>query len=425
MNVKFAHMSDVHLGAWRRENLNICGYEAFEKAIDICIEEKVDFVIISGDLYDTSNPKVDVVDLAIKKLRELSDNNIPVYAIMGSHDFSPSEKTMIRPLISAGFYTDLYKGSIGEDNKIYLEFTEDPKSKIKLTGMRARKRALEVEDFQRLAYEPLEQEEGAKIFVFHTMLQELKPSEYAEMESAPKSYLPKHFNYYAGGHLHKTVPESLRENGRIIINDKNNIVYPGCLFPTDFRELEKFNHGGFCMVQGDINNHLEVRFIPVRVKDVINLKINCNNKSVLEILNELTNLIDKNELEDKIATLRIAGTLSSGKAYEINSAEIENKFKEKNAYEILINKCGVFTKGYSSIRVALGKTNEEIEKTLIHEHSQITELIGYSKKQLEDNIHRLIDIIGKEREEGSNVKDYKAHLIESFNNVFELEDLED
>ena len=71
MKIKFAHISDVHLGAWRNENLNILGYEAFTKAIDKILIEKVDFVIISGDLYDISNPKVDVIDVAVQEIKRL------------------------------------------------------------------------------------------------------------------------------------------------------------------------------------------------------------------------------------------------------------------------------------------------------------------------------------------------------------------
>ncbi|MEJ2296477.1 MAG: DNA repair exonuclease, partial [Candidatus Lokiarchaeota archaeon] len=97
MKIKFAHLSDCHLGAWRNENLNQVGYKAFEKAIDVIIEENVDFIIISGDLYDVSNPKVEVVDLSVRELKRLKDKGIPVYGIMGSHDFSPSNKSMIRP----------------------------------------------------------------------------------------------------------------------------------------------------------------------------------------------------------------------------------------------------------------------------------------------------------------------------------------
>ena len=419
MKIKFAHVSDVHLGAWRNESLNLLGYKAFTKTVDKILEEKVDFVIISGDLYDISNPKVDVVDVTVQELKRLYDAQIPVYGIMGSHDFSPSEKSMIRPLKSAGFFTDISKGEFDDDNKLHLRFTEDKNTKIKLTGLRARKRSLEIEDYRLLHTGSLEKEEGPKIFVLHTMLQELKPLEYKDMESAPKSVLPKGFQYYAGGHLHKTVPESLRTNGKLLINEKNNIIYPGCLFPTNFLEVEKFHHGGFCIVSGEFAS-LEVDYVPVEIKDVVNFKLDCNNKSVQEVLSKLDNFISTTDLNDKLITLRIFGTLSSGKPYEIKTNEIVGKIKDKGAYEVLLNKSALLTKEFSSIRVLVGKTNEEIENTLIHEHAEKSEIKDISKKQLEDRIHKLLLAIGVDREEGTNVGDYKDGLIQNFIEIFNL-----
>ena len=38
---KFAHMSDVHIGAFRQPELRALVLDAFEQAIDRCIDEKV------------------------------------------------------------------------------------------------------------------------------------------------------------------------------------------------------------------------------------------------------------------------------------------------------------------------------------------------------------------------------------------------
>ena len=151
MHIKFAHVSDCHLGGWRKDTLNLLGCQAFSQMVDKIIEEEVDFVVISGDLYDVSNPTVEVVDLTTKELKRLHDKGIPVYGIMGSHDFSPSGKSMLRPLISAGFFKNVSKPIWMEDTDfpIRLELFEDEKTKIKLTGMRARKKGLELDDYQK------------------------------------------------------------------------------------------------------------------------------------------------------------------------------------------------------------------------------------------------------------------------------------
>ncbi|MFX0025422.1 MAG: exonuclease SbcCD subunit D [Candidatus Hermodarchaeota archaeon] len=425
MKVKFAHLADCHLGAWRNEKLNSMGYKAFETAINKIIEEKVDFVIISGDLFDVSNPKVEVIDLAVKELKKLRDCEIPTYGVMGSHDFSPSNKSMLRPLITAGLFNNVSQGEKLEDNLI-LNFTLDTKTNVKLTGLRARKRSLEIQDYKLLDKKNLEDEKGIKIFILHTMLNELKPIEFKDMLSAPKSLLPSNFHYYAGGHLHKTIPEELRKENTIIkISEKTKIIYPGALTPTNFRELEKYKYGGFCLISGDINHETQeadfnVKFVPLKIREIISINFNCDNKTSLQVKNMLREKIDNLNVKEKIVTLRIYGTLSSGKPHEIKTNELIQLLKQKEAYEVLINKVALSSKEYTSIRVPLGKTNEEIENTLIHEHIQKINIKNINKKDLENKIHNLLSILGEERDEGAKVKDYNEELITNFKKIFQL-----
>jgi len=426
MFVKFAHLADCHLGAWRNEILNQMGYDAFKQAINKILEEEVDFIIISGDLFDISNPKVDVVDLAVKELKKLQDKNIPVYGIMGSHDFSPSDNSMIRPLISAGLFIDVSKGEIVDEKKLKLHFIQDSKTKIKLTGLRARKRSLEIEDYKRLIRENLENENGIKIFVLHTILSELKPIEFKDMESAPKSLLPQNFAYYAGGHLHKTVPEMLREGDQTLVVDKrNNIIYPGSLYPTNFRELEKYQYGGFCIVSGDIEIEsesvdLKIKFIPIKPREILTLEIDCTNKTVIESLEFIDQKISAVSAEDKIVTVRITGSLTSGKTYEIKSNDIAEQIRNGGALDVLINKNALTSKEYAPIRVAVGKTNEEIEETLIHEHAEKTSMKKISKKDMENKIHGILEVLGTNREEGAQVREYNEELLHKFLKIFDL-----
>ena len=50
--MKFAHMSDCHVGGWREEKLKELSINAFEQAVDECIKENVAFVLISGDFFN-------------------------------------------------------------------------------------------------------------------------------------------------------------------------------------------------------------------------------------------------------------------------------------------------------------------------------------------------------------------------------------
>jgi len=427
--IKFAHIADCHLGGWRKESLNALGYAALRKAIDKIIENNIDFVIISGDLYDNSNPKVDVVDVATEQLKRLYDEGIPVYGIMGSHDFSPSGRSMIRPLKSAEFFHDLFRGKYIDD-KLILRFTQDEKTNVKLTGIRARKRALEIEEYRDLDKKSLEEEPGPKIFVLHTMVEELKPKEYKRIKHGPKSLLPNGFIYYAGGHLHKTVPVELRLEDSISIKKQDElikkIIYPGCLFPNNFLELEKLRNGGFCIVEYDSSTeNINVQFQKILIKEVLPLNIDANNKSIQKVRQLINDEINAKNIEDKIITMRIMGQLASGKAYELNVGEITQSVKEKGAYEVLINKAQLLSPEYKSIRTNPTETMEKMQSRLIHEHSQNFELDNLSKNEIEEKTYKIIEALGEAQKPEERKGDYNEAMLDSFYKIMNIKREED
>ena len=86
--MRFAHLADTHLGFKhlgldeREEDL----YETFSKTIDKIIELDVDFVIHSGDLFNSAKPTTNTLLVFQKELFKLNDAGIPFYVIAGNHD---------------------------------------------------------------------------------------------------------------------------------------------------------------------------------------------------------------------------------------------------------------------------------------------------------------------------------------------------
>ena len=105
--MKFAHMGDCHLGAWRHPELKELNFKHFQKAIERCIKEKVDFILITGDLFDSSYPPIDTLKETFREFRRLKENNIPVFIIAGSHDYSVTGKTFLDLLDNSGFIKNL------------------------------------------------------------------------------------------------------------------------------------------------------------------------------------------------------------------------------------------------------------------------------------------------------------------------------
>lgn len=86
--MKLLHTSDWHLGK-RLENFSRIEEQkaVLQEITEIADREKVDAVLVAGDLFDTFNPPTEAVDLFFKSLKKLTNNGKrPVIAIAGNHD---------------------------------------------------------------------------------------------------------------------------------------------------------------------------------------------------------------------------------------------------------------------------------------------------------------------------------------------------
>ena len=101
--VKFAHIADSHLGGWRQPELQQLNMQTFQKAIQTCVEEKVDFVLFAGDLFDSAFPPIETLKDTFAEFKKLRDAGIKSFLIAGSHDYSVSGKTFLDVLEKAGF----------------------------------------------------------------------------------------------------------------------------------------------------------------------------------------------------------------------------------------------------------------------------------------------------------------------------------
>lgn len=360
MNFKYAHLADLHLGSWREEKMRELSTAAFLTAMDTCITGKVDFILFAGDIFNTSLPSIDTLKIVTRKLKELKDVGIPVYTIAGSHDFSPSGKTMIEVLEKAGLLNNVCKGTVQEDGQLQLRFTIDPKTGAKITGILGRKGQLDKFCYQNLSRDNLEQEGGYKIFMFHTTISEMKPKHLQQIDSEPASFLPPGFNYYAGGHIHHPTNIELPGYG--------TLTYPGALFPNNFAEIEKYSHGGFYIISVR-EEQQEVSWMPVEVIRHLSADFDCMHQSPEAVTRQLVEHFRSIPVQDILITIRLTGTLSSGRATDIAFKEIFNSLYEQGAYFVMKNTAALSSPEFEEIKMA--ETDPElVEEMVIKEHLQ-------------------------------------------------------
>ena len=410
--MKYAHLADLHLGSWREQIMRDLSTNTFLRAIDTCIEQNVDFILFAGDIFNTSLPSVDTLKIVTKKLKSLKDTNIPLYVIAGSHDFSPSGKTMIDVLENAGLLINVCKGSVNKETKqLELAWTIDPKTNVKITGIIGRRGLLDRTYYENLNRESLEQENGYKIFMFHTTLTELKPKHLEMIDSQPASFLPKACNYYAGGHIHHKTLVNIAEFGPL--------TYPGALFPTNFAELEKYSYGGFYMITTDENKTNEtqtIEWIQLKTIEHKSLIFNCSHITPNQAEEKIKESVKDININNAILTIRLYGILESGKTTDINFQNIFQELYTKGAKHILKNTTKLQSKEFSEIKVS-SMDPDNIEELTISQH--IGQLSTFEKEHEHHLIQTLITSLNTTKMEGEKIADFEKRIADEINTTIE------
>ncbi|WP_223700810.1 metallophosphoesterase family protein [Sutcliffiella deserti] len=105
-SIRFIHAADLHLDSPFKglnylpnelfERVRASTFDAFTRVVDVALEERVDFLLLAGDLFDLEQRSL----LAQAKLREeflrLAKFDIPVYVIHGNHDYITERQQRFR-----------------------------------------------------------------------------------------------------------------------------------------------------------------------------------------------------------------------------------------------------------------------------------------------------------------------------------------
>jgi DNA repair exonuclease SbcCD nuclease subunit len=376
--VKFAHIADVHLGGWKQQPLQDLNFKSFETALEISIKEKVNFVLIAGDLFDTAYPPIETLKRTFLEFRRLKEAKIPCFIIAGSHDYSVSGKTFLDVLEKAGFCKNV---AVFEEKggKIILEPTVH--EGVAIYGYPGKRSSLEIPDLRRVKFN--DAPGMFKIFMLHTTID--KAIGKIPMDAIETDLLPK-ADYYALGHLH-------------LDYEKDGFVYAGPVFPNNFQELADLQKGRFYIV--DTESPKPLRKIDLKLKDVIVVEFEI--KDALRATDIILYELEKKDLNDKIVLLKIRGELETGKASDIKFQKIEDFLKQKNAYFMLRNTHDLKQKEIElEIEV---KESENIEDDTVKIYSE------QNPSQFNLSIPLLLNSLSIEKQEGETSETFLNRLV--------------
>ncbi|MGM5487462.1 MAG: metallophosphoesterase family protein [Nanobdellota archaeon] len=319
--MRFIHIADCHLGAWRDPTMRDLNRQAFSQVIADC---DVDFLIISGDLFNTAVPTLDTLKFVFSSFQQLKQRGIPVYLIPGSHDYSPTGKTMLDLLDVAGLAHNVSQTPVWHDDTL-------------IAGIQGLRGGLDKELFW-----SFQADAERKIFLFHSGLKE-----YHDFSELSVEDLPKGFMYYGGGHIHQPGE---------FTGDKH-IVYPGPLFPNNFREVELLQGGGYYRYEDGTTT-----FVPVQVCRVHPVMVDCEGLDAEEIEKEMC---QEGDYSNTVVTVRLFGAMK-GKTSEINHKRMYSHFYSRNALFVMKNTSKLFSERLEEAHTEASVP--EIERELIGEN---------------------------------------------------------
>lgn len=385
--MKFAHLADCHLGSWRLPELRALNLESFKKIIDICVKEKVDFVLIAGDLFDSAYPPIEILEETFSQLKKLKDAGISCYLIAGSHDYSASGKTFLSVLEKADFCINIYQPDEVR-GKTFLNPVIH--KNIALYGYPGKKAGLEVEELRNIK---LQESPFFKILALHTCIEDAIGN--LPIASISKSELPK-VDYYALGHLHVNYA-------------KDNFIYAGPAFPNNFSELEELKHGSFYIIE---TNPLQIKKQEIKLKEVEVIELKISN--ALTATDKITEELKKREIKDKIILLKLSGKLEKGKTSNINFREIEDFVKEKQGFVLLKNTSKLITEE-PEFDIEVGDM-DKLEEEIISSYTE------NNKSKFNSSIKELISALSAEKLEDETSETFKSRIFSELNKVLKLEE---
>ncbi|WP_457751827.1 metallophosphoesterase family protein [Thermococcus sp.] len=326
--MKFAHIADAHIGrAQFNQPLRYDDYvKAFRETIERAVRERVDFILIAGDLFHVSKPSPKALRDAIEVLSIPKRKGIPVFAIEGNHDKTIRETSVFDLLEHLGLlYTVGLKRKPREsefqrsERKGNAYLVHGEVGDIKIYGLRHYSRWQLIRGDRNLLKALFK---GGDILMLHQAVDYLSAdTPYAKAFDLHLNDLPDNFLYYALGHIHVARLAEPSKTGF-----SGPIVYPGSPERTEVREashriiyrrrlvekrLEE-NRKGFYIVED-----FQPEFVEIETRPFYSISVEGSSKEEFRRkLREIAPLLER----DSVAVVTLEGTVKGG----LSIAEVQD-----------------------------------------------------------------------------------------------------
>ncbi len=282
--IRFIHISDLHLGRkwYIKYGIDERLRRAIEKLIDLVKKEKIDFLLIGGDLYENRAVNRDDIGFLLESMKSIK---IPVFIAPGNHDYYGESYYMPSKMELSGL-------GRWPDN-VYI-FSKNEISSFEFNDFVIYGRANYSMDERPFDTEISADHEKINIYLFHGSRKVSAPPE-------KEMWLPFHdrelmdspFDFIALGHYHNY--QEISDGERI------RGLYPGSFIPTQMDETGE-RYGVVVEIEKsdgifNINLHKE-RFSDFVIREIEIISVNDEMDSIIRRILERVD-----EFEDKKDTI--------------------------------------------------------------------------------------------------------------------------
>jgi DNA repair protein SbcD/Mre11 len=325
---RFIHCSDLHIDSPFKglasqvpsltERLRESTFQAFYKIVRLALEEKVDAVLIAGDIFDGADRSLQAQLKFRRGLSELSKGGIPSFIVHGNHDPSNTwshtldwpESTTIFPV-----------------NKVEcVPVTRDGETLAWIYGISYPQK--EVNENLALKFRK-NQEQGFAIGLLHTNVGH-HPGHDNYAPCSLQDLISRDFDYWALGHIHEF---------KILRDDNPCIVYSG---NTQARHLKETGPKGCCLVTLNTNAPASIRFVATDVVSYRACKVDVSGvSSINEVLRALQSQVEELAKESLTHEGLVAKLVMTGRT------AIHNELQKPGASKTLAEEINTFFEGQS------------------------------------------------------------------------------
>ncbi len=284
----FIHAADLHLGAPFRglrglsekwaDRLLLAIPESYDHLIEAALKHKVDFVIMAGDIFDSSRPSYADFFHFFKGLKRLDEAGIAVYLCSGNHD---PYTTWKQDLFALPPNTHLFPA----DKPGFVVFEKEGSPLVLLGGRGYYTHAWPADEdiAGGISRAAAEKATGVQapfgVGVVHTGLD----IDCTKAPTDPKKLLHSGMDYWALGHIHLK---------QVYSEENPQLVFSGCIQGRDIKETGERGIFKVVLEEGATN---KVEFIPtasvvwqrlcIDIGDCANL-VEVNEKIMRELFHE-------------------------------------------------------------------------------------------------------------------------------------------